>query len=176
MEHKGIDCRYIANKIIIETNKIKDKNSLTLTSVRLNKLVLLTDIAYMQKHKKLLVENDYAWWSKGIALPKIYYSYSGTVGYSLKKHVVLINGIKHHDYEQKLNKDLIIDISKVIKNVLEITRYVDTLDLINLLMVDIEEELDTIIYKEEIADIYKNFDFNKLKQLNEKEKQEICGV
>ena len=43
-------------------------------------------------------------------------------------------------------------------------------------MVDIDEDEDTIIYKEEIWDIYKKFDFNKLKELNEKEKQEICGV
>lgn len=176
MEHKGIDCRYIANKIIIETNKTKDKNSLILTSVRLSKLVLLIDIAYMHKHKKMLIKNAYAWWSKGIALPNIYYSYRGTVGNPLLKEVAVLDNLTQKEYEQKLDVKLRNEINDIVENVLETTRYIDTLDLIDLLMVDIDEDEDTIIYKEEIWDIYKKFDFNKLKELNEKEKQEICGV
>ena len=176
MEHKGIDCNYIANKIIIELKQTKDENSLMLTCGRLTRLILLTDIAYMQKHNKFLVRNAYAWWSRGIVLPKIFYTYNGTAGNALAKDVELIDGVKQQDYENSIGASLLKEINAFVKKVLDMTKYVDTLDLIDFLEVELDEEPDTIIMKDRLALLYKNLDFNKLKELNEKEKQEICGV
>ena len=50
------------------------------------------------------------------------------------------------------------DVDRIVTKILEITRYVDTVDLKNLLSTDIIEDHNTAIYQEEIIDIYKNFD------------------
>ena len=59
LQNENMDCRFIANKIIIEYNKTKTKNSLGLTISRLGKLVLLVEIAYMQRYRNALIRDNY---------------------------------------------------------------------------------------------------------------------
>ena len=77
-----------ANKIMIETFNNKTDDDLILTNIRLNKLVLLVNIAYMQKKSKFLVKNDYFLWPSGLVIPKIHFDYhhNGLFGKRIAKN------------------------------------------------------------------------------------------
>ena len=164
MLNEKVDCNYIANKIVERCIK----SPLILTAKRLNKLVLLVNIAYAKQHNEFVVKNDYFLWPSGFVIPKIYYKYSNN-GNSAK--CCKVEEKTQQDYEKDINPKLKIKIEKIIDKILEITNYIDTIDLIDVLRVDIVEDENTVIYQEEIIDIYKNFNFKVLEELNRQEKQ-----
>ena len=168
MVDEGLDCNYIANKIIIKLNASSSKEDLPLNCVRLNKLVLLCNIAHIQKHSKMLVKNSYFLWTKGLAIPKIYFDYHETEFNVLSKKVAKVEGKSQSDYEEQVEPTLKRIVNRIVARVLEITKYVDTVDLCEILDPKVEEDVDVEIYHEEIIDMYKKFDFNNLEVLNEK--------
>lgn len=167
MTNEGLDCNYIANKIITKTNQNRTTEDLFLTCVRLNKLVLLCNIAHIQKHSKMLVNNSYFLWTKGLAIPKIYFDYHETGFNVFNRKVAKVEGKSQEDYEKQINPKLKRIVDKIVDRILEITRYVDTVDLCEILDPKIEEGVDVEIYHEEIIDMYKKFNFKRLEDLNE---------
>lgn len=171
MNNMGLDCNYIANKIMIETFNNKTDDDLILTNGRLNKLVLLVNIAYMQKKSKFLVKNDYFLWPSGLVVPKIHFDYMVySSGYKFGKRIAKVEGQSQEEYEKGVDPNLKSDVNSIVSKIVEITRYVDTVDLRELLAVGINEDENTVIYQEEIIKIYKNFDFQKLIDLNNENK------
>lgn len=180
IEHVELDCNFIANKIISETYRTKDNNTLTLTCKRLNKLVLLVNIAYMQKYSKLLVKNDYRLWISGLVVPKIYYCYSRNgVKYDSTLETDLVEGMKQEEVEKTINHELNSEINNLVKQILGMTRYIDTIDLVEILLVkrlNQDYQIDSDIPKKIISKFYKDFNFDKLKELNERSKKEIFNL
>jgi len=194
--NKNIDCRFIANKIIIENNKTKTKDSLTLTISRLAKLVLLTEIAYMQRYGNALIKDTYRNNEKGYGLyiDKLLCSYDYAKLMPIEIPITSSVSFKEVEYsqqqvEQLIGEKLNSEIDDIVKCIVEITNKTDSVDLREILRldkyIDIPDtmRLATIVSDKEkyvpneiyivpkycIYQAYKDFDFNRLQQFNQEQ-------
>ena len=194
--NKNIDCRFIANKIIIENNKTKTKDSLGLTIGRLGKLVLLVEIAYMQRHGSALIKDNYTNSEKGYGLliERLFCSYDYAKLITVQIPQISSISFKENIYSQQEVEQLIGDklnseIDDIVKSVMEITNNTDSVDLREMLRLDKYIDIpDTmrmetivsdkvkyvpkstyIVPKYFVYQAYKDFDFKKLEHFNQEQ-------
>ncbi len=194
--NKNLDCRFVANKIIIENDKIKTKDSLRLTIGRLGKLVLLTEIAYMQRYGNALIKDNYSNNEKGYGLyiDRLLCSYD--YAKLMAKEIPIISSISfkkviysQQEVEQLIGDKLNSEIDDIVKRIVEITNKTDSVDLREKLRLDKYIDIpDTmrlativsdkvkfvpastyLVPKDFIYQAYKDFDFNKLEYFNQEQ-------
>ena len=179
----GFDYKFIVNKIFIEISKQNTNYiSLSLSLSRLNRLLVLVDIAYRQKNGKPLIKDEYRIWHKGLVVPKLYSHYL---------YLIEENKLRQFDkcyqesMESSIDSDVNNEINELVSMVVNSTEFVDSVDLIELLkndelqsFVDPNDinERKTVISQNFVTEFYQDFDFNKLKEFNEREKEKFLGL
>ncbi|MBQ7880869.1 MAG: hypothetical protein IJ358_03405 [Clostridia bacterium] len=193
LQNENMDCRFIANKIIIEYNKTKTKNSLGLTISRLGKLVLLVEIAYMQRYRNALIRDNYRnnEQGHGLYIDSILCSYDYWKLMPVKIPQKFSINFQETFYSQQEIEQLIGDklnskIDEIINYIVEITNKTDTVDLREMLRLDEYINIpDTmrlasivtdkvkcvlrriyVVPKYLIYQAYQDFDFENLEQFN----------
>ena len=180
-----IDCFFVANKFIELNNLRKNKNSFHFSIRRLQRLVLLVEICYMQLHDKALFKQDWENYAEvnGLAIHEMYAYFanrSGEITQTRKIWYPPYYKLPQSEYERKMDRQLNEELNRIVENVYNITEFVDSVDLINMLRVDFPECLsvpkhyagmggDFPIDKQIIYAQYKDFNFNALKELNDSE-------
>ena len=179
----GFDYKFIVNKIFIEISKQNTNYiSLSLSLSRLNRLLVLVDIAYRQKNGKPLIKDEYRIWHKGLVVHKLYSHYMYQIN---EKELRKYEKSYQESIESSIDNDVNNEINELVSMVVNSTGFIDSVDLIELLK---NNELQTFVEPNDITDrknavshkfvteFYKDFDFNKLKELNEREKEKFLGV
>ena len=143
-------CKTISNYIINEVNLYnKDKdlnNTVFLSTKRLNKILFFCDLRYMLLNNgKSMFDDKFYVWSSGPVIPELYREY-----------------LCYQDGEMKTIRVeevfLDDDIKGIIDEILEITKNLDTIELINLSKLDwfSNDVLNEPISK---ADVYNNYSY-----------------
>ena len=143
-------CKTISNYIINEVNLYnKDKdlnNTVFLSTKRLNKILFFCDLRYMLLNNgKPMLDDKFYVWSSGPVIPELYREY-----------------LCFQDGEMKTIRveEVFLDdeIKEIIDEILEITKNLDTIELINLSKLDwfSKDVLNEPISK---ADIYANYSY-----------------
>ena len=174
----GFDYKFIVNKIFMEISK-QNISYISLSLSRLNRILVLVDIAYRQKNGKPLIKDEYRIWHKGLVVPKLYSHYL----YSIEENKLRqFDQCYQESMESLIDSDVNNEINELVSIVVGSTKFIDTVDLIELLKND---ELQSFVEPNDITDrknavshkfvteFYKDFDFNKLKELNEREKERL---
>lgn len=124
-----IECRLVANYIIEKTNIYNEgktlRNQILMSNKRLQKLLYFFDIEYMKENNgySFFTDEFYAWPS-GPVIPDIY-----------RKYIQYQDGIMNPDYSCKGN-ELPRDVKLIIDGLLDATKEIDTVDLINICKVE----------------------------------------
>lgn len=184
---KKLDALFIGNKFVELNNARKRENGLTLNMRRLQRLVLLTEIYYMQIHKEALIEQDWENYEEvnGLACQHLYtYNAYNTGEIKLTRNVWYppYYKIPQKEYETKIDTRLNEELNQIVEEIYNITEFIDSVDLIKMLRVEFPAGMsvpkyysgiggDFPIDKSIIYEKFKDFDFNKLAELNEQEKQ-----
>ena len=184
---KQIDVLFVGNKFV-ELNNVRSKHhSLALNIRRLQRLVLLTEIYYMQLHKEGLIKQDWEDYKdvNGLACHNLYtYNSHNTGEIKLTKKIWYHSYYKlpQKEYEAKIDPSLNAELNEIVEEIYNITEFIDSVDLISMLRVDFPAGMsvpqyyagmggDFPIDKSIIYDKFKDFDFNRLRELNEQQKQ-----
>jgi len=184
-----IDCFFVANKFIELNNLRKNKNSFHFGARRLQKLVLLAEIYYMQLHDKALFKQDWENYAEvnGLAIHEMYAYFtnrSGEITQTRKIWYPPYYKYPQEVYESKIDRRLNEELNRIVEDVYNITEFVDSVDLINMLRVDFPECLsvpkhyagmggDFPIDKQIMYNQFKDFDFNVIRELNIQEKNRL---
>ena len=184
---KQLDALFIGNKFVELNNAKKRKDGLSLVIRRMQKLVLLTEIYYMQVHKEALIKEDWEDYKEvnGLACPHLYgYNSYNTGEIKLTRNIWYppFYKIPQSEYEAKIDISLNEELNQIVEEIYNMTEFVESIDLINMLRVDFPAGMsvpqyysgmggDFPIDKSIIYEKFKNFDFNKLRELNEEEKK-----
>lgn len=175
----GIDFRIVVNKILIKLEELnldwKTSNNATMTANRLNKLVLLIDIAYRHKYKKPLIKDGYVVWGYGLAISNMHDEYLFNKGIDPKISMSHNQKVFQEKVEQTIDKKLNTRVNLLVSEILEITNYLDMLDLVPILKNQTWQEFRKVypehemrsVPQELVDDIYTDFSFEELKLLNE---------
>lgn len=177
----GFDYKFIVNKIFIEISK-QNTNYISLSLARLNRLLVLVDIAYRQQHGKPLIKDEYSIWHKGLVVPKIYSRYLYPIG---KQEMRQFEKSYQESLENSIDNNLNNEINELVSMVVSSTEFIDSVDLIVILKNDelqsfvdpndIDERKNAVPH-EFVTKFYQDFDFNKLKELNNREKEKFLGI
>ena len=184
---KQIDVLFVGNKFV-ELNNVRSKHhSLALNIRRLQRLVLLTEIYYMQLHKEGLIKQDWEDYKdvNGLACHNLYtYNSHNTGEIKLTKKIWYHSYYKlpQKEYEAKIDPSLNAELNEIVEEIYNITEFIDSVDLISMLRVDFPAGMsvpqyysgmggDFPIDKSIIYEKFKDFDFNRLRELNEQQKQ-----
>lgn len=172
IEQNGVDYKFVVNKILKNVN---EKNSnYCYNAVRLSKLVLLVDIAYMQRYYYPLINSGYNVTDNGPFIPYIACVFENEIYYHKKLSPVNV------EYQRKAERSVGLEfnlrVDDVVRYVLEATKYVSTKDLTEILNNQDLQALRKInkwssaekVDQELIVKFYKRFDFTKLCDLNTK--------
>ena len=178
---------FIGNKFVELNNARKKPNSLCLNIRRMQKLVLLAEIYYMQIYKEALIEQDWEDYKEvnGLACTNLYtYNAFNTGEIKLTRNIWYspFYKIPQEEYVAKIDTQLNEELNQIVEEIYNMTEYVDSVDLINMLRVNFPAGMsvpkyysgmggDFPIDKSIIYEKFQNFDFNQLRQLNEQEKQ-----
>ena len=174
----GFDYKFIVNKIFIEISK-QNANYISLTLARFNRLLLLVDIAYRQQHGKPLVKDEYHIWHKGLVVPKLYSHYLNLIN---EKELRQFDKCYQESMESSIDSDVNNEIDEFVGMVVNSTEFIDSVDLIEMLkndelqsFVDPNDinERKTVVSQNFVTEFYQDFDFNKLKDFNEREKERL---
>lgn len=184
---KQIHALFVGNKFVELNNARKKSNSLCLNIRRMQKLVLLAEIYYMQIHKEALIEQDWEDYKEvnGLACVNLYtYNAYNTGEIRLTRDVWYppFYKLPQKEYETKIGTHLNEELNQIVEEIYNITEFIDSVDLINMLRVEFPAGMsvpkyysgmggDFPIDKSIIYEKFKNFDFNKLRELNEQEKK-----
>ena len=174
-----IDSLYICSKIIEELNK-SNRNNNPLTTRRLRNLILLIEVGYMQNFNKALIKQDYEYYAEinGLMISKTWHY----LVLEAKEGVIENIPFNKEQYEANFSLELTENINQIIKEIVEITEYIDTVDLASLVWCSVPTKWHAPqnrepfcsgkypIPKSIIYEIYRDFDFNKLKEKNEQER------
>lgn len=176
----GVDCSYIANKIIAETQRVEDEHTIPIYAKRLVRLVMLSDVMYFQNFKQPLIKQGYKYWGDkyGYVIPQIFNRYPA--GDMRPDHV---DGLMHKDFEILLSTHFVDVVDDIVKRVVDYTKYTDVIDLIDLVKVPVPYEIlakykyyeNNDVPKEMFYAGYLSFDFQQLKTFNEKEFERISN-
>ena len=186
---KQLDAFFIGNKFV-ELNNARSKSySLHLNIRRMQKLVLLTEIYYMQVHKEALIAQDWEDYKyiNGLACCHLYPYISYNTGEIKLTHKIWYPPyykISQEEYEAKIDKKLNEELNLIVEEIYNMTEFVDSVDLIKILRVDFPVGVsvpenyagaggDFPIDKALIYEKFQNFDFNKLRELNELEREKL---
>ncbi len=180
----GIQARFVANKIIKMYFQEFNKNDLSLTLNRLNRLVELVDLNYRKNHQgKALYNDGYIVSVNGLAVPYLLYHYE----FLLKDEDQAKNYFERKEKEYQVNSESVIDeklnkeIDYLVGLVLHGTRYLDTVDLRDMLNSEklqqfkfdcVEYEFEKIP-QEIVTELFYDFNFEEFLCLNEKEKERL---
>ena len=181
---EGVEARFVANKIVKKYFEEFNENDLTLTCNRLNRLVELVDLVYRKENQwKPLCGDGFVVSSNGLVIPKILYHYE----YLLKdkEQAKIYFERKEKEYqtmsESVIDENLHKEIDSLVDLVMYGTRYVDNVDLRDMLnsaelqqfkfnCVELE---DRDIPQEIVSELFFNFSFEKFTCLNEQEKERL---
>ena len=183
---KQIDALFIGNKFIELNNARKKEYSFHFGQRRLQKLVLLTEIYYMRIHNEALLRQNWEDYKEinGLACSHlyIYNAYNwGEITNPRKIWYPPYYKITQKEYETKIDEGLNAELNQIVEELYNITEFVDSVDLIMMLRVELPPEMsvpqnyagfgdDFPVDKALIYEKFKEFDFDKLKQFNEQEK------
>ena len=190
-KNKGqISCLFVANKFIELNNLRKNKESFHFGIRRLQKLVLLAEIYYMQIHDKSLFEEDWENYAEvnGLAIHEMYVYFANRSGEITNTHKIWYPPyykLPQNEYERKIDKQLNDELNTIVEEIYNMTEFIESVDLINMLRVDFPEFLsvpkyyagmggDFPIDKKIVYTQYKDFDFNALREFNNQEKSRLC--
>lgn len=180
---------FVANKFIELNNLRKNKNSFHFGMRRLQKLVLLTEIYYMQLHNKALFEQDWENYAEvnGLAMHEIYAYFTNSSGEITDMRNIWYPPyykLPQNEYERRIDKQLNEELNRIVEDVYNMTEFIESIDLINMLRVDFPECLsvpkyyagmggDFPISKRIVYVQYKDFDFNALREFNSQERSRL---
>lgn len=184
---KQIDALFVGNKFVELNNARRKPYSLTLNIRRMQKLVLLAEIYYMQMHKEALLKDDWEDYKEinGLACHHLYgYNAYNTGEIKLTRKIWYppYYKIPQSEYESKIDMQLNEELNEIVEEIYNMTEFVDSVDLINMLRVDFPAGMsvpkfyagmggDFPIDKGLIYEKFQNFDFYKLHEFNEEEKK-----
>jgi hypothetical protein len=186
---KQLDAFFIGNKFVMLNNERSQSYSLHLNIRRMQKLVLLTEIYYMQIHKEALIEQDWEDYKyiNGLSCRHLYPYNAYNTGEIMLTHKIWYPPyykITQKEYEAKIDKRLNEELDLIVKEIYNITEFIDSVDLIKILRADFPEGIcvpenyagfggDFPIDKALIYEKFQNFDFGKLRELNELEREKL---
>lgn len=185
LNNAGVEARFVANKIIKFYFDNHYEEIFPMSINRLSRLVQLVDIIYFKENKGLyLVRDGYKITENGLIRPEIYYHYNYLIQYNSNKYFEAKEELYQEMSEKLVDSILSAKIDLIVARVVENTKYVDTLDLRDMLN---NEEIQFIKCRFEYSDtnyvpqeivkiLYKNFDFSKFEELNEIEKKKIGSL
>lgn len=182
VENKGLlDYRYIANKYLEYINT----HGTVVSGRRLNALVFLTEVYYMQKHYKPLIKDDFKLYqvnSMMILFP-IYYTYMDS---KIDHNSIFIDGHPQGYVENIVYRNqygnLVDEVNEIVATINSYTDHLYSKDLVTIIQRydapirikapkhDRDRDLEETVSKQSIYQCYNNFDFDFLKQLNEESK------
>lgn len=186
---KQLDALFIGNKFVELNNARRKPYSLHLNIKRIQKLVLLTEIYYMQVHKEALIKEDWEDYKEvnGLACHHLYGYISYNTGEIKLTRTIWYPPyykIPQREYETKIDIRLNEELNEIVEEIYNMTEFIESIDLINMLRVDFPVGMsvpqyyagmggDFPIDKSIIYEKFKDFDFKELKELNEEERKKI---
>ncbi|MBR2969965.1 MAG: hypothetical protein IKC49_02805 [Clostridia bacterium] len=177
----------ISNKIVgVYNDNYLDKAPMTLR--KLNRLILLVEVCFMQKYGKVLIKEDYLNTKMGLITETITSKHLNSTDNS---YVItdISSDITQEDAEEVLGISLNIEINDIVNFVLSRTAYIDSVDLAEISKIEKYITIPTsicsvnlsptkkkmlneyVVPKDLIYQAYKNFDFSPLAELNEESKK-----
>ena len=181
----GVQVRFVANKVIKKYfEEFDEKRDLTLTVNRLNRLVELIDLIYRKEHQwKPLYNDGYIVTSHGLALM---HAILGSV-YLLEEREEAKSRFERNETEYQIMSESVIDselnkeIDRLVEKVLYGTRYIDNVDLREMLnskelqefRYNASEYQFAIIPNEIINELFADFSFEKFEEFNAQEKLRV---
>lgn len=180
----GIQARFVANKVIKKYFEEFNENDLSLSLNRLNRLVELIDLVYRKDNQgKALFNDRYVVSSNGLVIPCVLYHY----GWLLKDEKEAKSYFERSEKEYQIMSEAVVDenlnkeIDYLVDAVMHGTRYVDTVDLRDMLnseelqkfKFDCVEYEDYEIPQEIVTELFYDFTFEKFTYLNAKEKERL---
>ena len=141
-----INCLFVANKFIELNNLRKNEYSFHFDMRRLQKLVLLAEIYYMQLHDCALFQEDWENYAEvnGLAMHEVYVyncNKSGEITYTHKTFYPPYYKYPQEVYESKIDRQLNEELNRIVEDIYNMTEFVESIDLINILRVDFPELL-----------------------------------
>ena len=184
--NNGIQARFVANKFVDRYLKEFDEFDLPLNSMRLNYLVQLVDLIFRSQNGGNLFCDDYIVTSNGLAILSLLYGYS----YLTEDRQVARSYLLHYEteyqikYKSFVGNELNDKIDFLVKKVLLGTRYIETdrlkfmLNFKNIQQTKFNclEFENYQLPQEVIAKLFKDFDFTKFEELNEKQKTKFQNI
>jgi len=124
-----LKCRAVANYIIEEINKFNDgkkiQEQVSMTTKRLQKLLYFCEAEYMKRNRgRILFEDEFYAWPSGPVIPALYHEF-----------VRCQNGEMLSE-DKKDETVLSDDVKNIIVQIFDATRDLDTLDLVNISIID----------------------------------------
>jgi len=181
----GVQARFVANKVIDKYFKEFNKDDLGLTTNRLNRLVELVDLNYRKQNQwKPLCNDGYIISKNGLVFIRLLCHYE----YLLKDHNAAKSYFERSEREYQIMSEAVIDknlnkeIDALVDMVMYGTRYIDTVDLRDMLNSDEIQELkfncveleQDPIPEEIVAELFADFDFKRFECFNASEKERWC--
>lgn len=180
---ESVEVRFVANKVIEQYFAMANKDDLMLSIRRLNRLVQLVDIMHRKRYAgKALFNQGYLITESGLVVVEILCGYQCLLkGEKTKEYFERSQGEYQKLAELKVGPRLNSHIDLLVSRVLKATRYVDTVDLVKMLYTDELQALrssfveydDRPLPQEIVSELYQNFDFDKLEELNQREKERL---
>lgn len=185
MVKDGVPPKFVANKILNLYFEEHKNDDLRMSSGRLNRLTLLVDLIYRKENLcNPLLSRSYVVSDKGLLNMDVMCEY----GFFYKdeeiwKEIFIRKESRYQKYiESCVDPVLNGIINKIVRRVYEGTRFVDNVDLRNMLNSDqiqkfkfdfIEFDISDghlDIPKEIVTELFQDFDFSKFEELNESER------
>jgi len=180
----GVQARFICNKIIKKYFRDLNKNGMLLTCNRLNRLVQLVDILYRKENQgKFLIKDSYCISRTGLYSATALFNYSYLTEDIVEIRQTFANNEKlYQEQSEKVVGELLnTNIDRIISQVLLETRYIETFDLRDVLNSKSIQELrtkcpeygDIPLPQEIVTELFQDFDYEKIPELNESERVKL---